>query len=405
MKKALVLLLLTLSILSCGCEKQQESYGDIKDVTIEDGESEETDAQNRLFQESKDDLGYAYREVDSRRAEMKFQVPRTWKVRFISQRLIQIQAPKDDPKLPGVTLYVQHGLNLLGEYNQNTPDEFEQFFSEERTQMTYQIEGAFYYQSYMPPPDRVVAHTEITREKTADLFSLHIYENAPMFRYRYGTSPAGAYTAFYAYVKWQDLPCCFSLVCEEGKEADAEKLLTHIVSTIKLSKAKVGATRTEEIEGVRFTVPKDFARVESDGLVVLKPSMKESSYFGGSAIALITLPKGFTEDLSGKGSFTEALCQKMLGKSSAYVLGVLAEPQTVSLGGRKATLYSLSCDMFGSGDLKDPMPPVLNGFLYLYCFSDEKTEKAVVLLTSSTPEDAIIALANLVEERTQILEK
>lgn len=399
-KTGFLILCIFLCAVFCSCsQEEEESYGTIQDVDIPTSEQEIYE-EDKIFSESKDDLGYEYKEVDAKRAEMKFQVPQTWEVKVVNQRLIQLQAPQTDPKLPGVTINIQHGLNPLGEYDKNTPDEFEQLFETERKQMTYNIEGDLYYQSYMGTPSRVVAHSEITKD--VGLLSMHIYENAPLFHHHNGSSPPYPCTAFYSYIKWQQLPTCFSLVCDNKNAADAEALLTYITSTIKLSKAKIGSTKVEEVNKVHITVPNDFERIEEKGSVVLRPSMKAISYFSGSAVTVVNLEAGFENNLTGKGSIGESICKQLLGGQYQYVLGYWGGPEQISLGGSPATLYYYTCDIFGSCELKDPMPPVLNSYFYLYCFDNGGKTKALALLTSATPENAIVALGNLIEERTKI---
>lgn len=398
----LIAFLLVAATVLSGCSKEdvdaKKDYGKIQDVEISDAQDAGYE-EDTIFKEAGDDLGYEYVQVDSKRAEMRFQVPKTWTVKMVNQRFLSVQAPEDDPLLPGVTLNIQHGFGFLGEYNRNMPDEFEEFFAGERQEVTYRIEGGDFYQSYMGTPTRAVAHDEIT---DAGNLTMHIYENAPMYQYRLGKIPSFACTALYAYVKWQNLPHCFSIVCNSEKEEAAEKLLTYITSTIKLSKAKVTETKEETIDGVTFLVPKEFERVKTDLGIALRPSMMQSSYFGGSVVTVIDLEEGFEDQISGQNGLGEKLCRKLLSDAYRYVIGYWGEPEDVSIGGTPAKLYYYTCDIFGTGKIIDPLPPVSNGYFYLYCYDKGGKQKAVVLLTSATPENAIISLGNLIEERTKI---
>lgn len=408
MKKWLILLLCLTSSLTMlsGCSQvNDKEYGTIQDVDISNAEDSGYE-EDKIFTEAKDNLGYEYVEINSKRAQMKFMVPKTWTIKTLNQRFIIVQAPQDDPKLPGVTLNIQHGLNALAEFGNNTPSEFEELFSAERKNVTYKIDGADYYQSYMGTPSRVVAHNEITSEENN--ICMCIYEDAPMFRYRLGNVPPYKCTAFYSYVKWKDLPHCFSLVCDSKYADTAEKLLTYITSTIKLSKAKIGSTKQETISDITFTVPKEFEKIKADGKEYLLSSTVESNYFGGSAICVVDLDEekidsDFMNRFISKDGQGSKLCKEMLGMSYQYVIGYCGEPEKISIGGRPADLLFCTCDIFGTGAINDPMQPTNNGYLLLYCFdSDNGGKRAVMLITGTTPEEAVVALVNMIEERTKI---
>ena len=108
------------------------------------------------------------------------------------------------------------------------------------------------------------------------------------------------------------------------------------------------------------------------------------------------------------GEFRQALkqqrteYQKIHDSADTLLHKLGGEPEDVSIGGTPAKLYYYTCDIFGTGKIIDPLPPVSNGYFYLYCYDKGGKQKAVVLLTSATPENAIISLGNLIEERTKI---
>lgn len=408
MKKTMVLLLcfvITSWLAGCNKADTQKDYGEIQNIEVS-GTAETIYEEDKIFTEAKDNLGYEYVEVDSKRAEMKFMIPKTWNIKKVNHRFIKIESPEDDPLLPGITLNIQHGFSPLAEYDKNTPSDFEELFSAERKIITYKIDGREYSQSYMSTPSRVVTHSEITTEPRN--ICMYIYENAPIFLYHRGDVAPYECTAFYSYVKWQNLPHCFSMVCNSKYADAAEKLLTYITSTIKLSKAKIGKTKQEDISGVTFIVPEEFERVKRNGNEHLIASTADTNYFGGCAISVVDLgnekvDKEYADKFMAKDGPGENLCKEIFGSAYQYVLGYWSEPEKVHLGGNSADLLRFTCDIFGTCSINDPMQPVTNSYLYLYCFDNPKGgKKAVFLLTGSTPENALIALANMIEERTKI---
>ena len=101
MKRRMLSLVLCFSVIGClaGCADKGEDYGEITNVKIQESPDEKYE-EDKIFVEAKDDLGYAYKEIDSKRAQMKFKIPKDWTVRQANQRYIQVVSPNDDPLLP-----------------------------------------------------------------------------------------------------------------------------------------------------------------------------------------------------------------------------------------------------------------------------------------------------------------
>ena len=408
MKRRMLSLVLCFSVIGClaGCQDKGEDYGEITNVKIQESPDEKYE-EDLIFVEAKDDLGYAYKEIDSKRAQMKFKIPKDWTVRQANQRYIQVVSPNEDPLLPGATLNIQHDFSPLPEYGNNTPSEFESLFTTERGEMKYTLDGEDgFVHSYMGSPTKVVEHTEISSQENNNC--LCVYEDAGIFKYMLGNIAPYKCTALYDYVKWKDLPHCFSIVCNAKYQENAEKLLTYILSSIKLSKAKVGATKEETINGVTLTVPKEFERIEKGKATVLRASLEKTSYFSGCALAVVELGEvsinnEYMQELTKKDGKAAKICKDLLGAAYTYMLYPMGDVQTVSVGGKSMQSLPFTCDIFASGSFKDPMPPVTNGYLNLYCFDNKDGgTKAIAVLTGFTPEDAVFALDSLIKNRTII---
>lgn len=406
MRKYIILLALCLaSSLFAGCGAENE-YGDISDVDISE-EATQTYEEDSIFIEADDDLGYNYVECDSKKAQMRFQIPANWEIAKQTQRYIQIVSPEDDPIIPGCTLNIQHRFGELSEYENNTPSEFEELFTTERSVMEYTLDGTKgYVHSHLGSPTKVVEHTEISSEENTTC--LCVYENAWVFKNYLGDKAPYTCTAMYEYVKWENQANCFSLICNSEHQENAEKLLTYITSTIKLSPVTVGTTKQEKIGDITFTVPKEFEKTGNGENAILRAPLDGSSYFGGSAIAVVDLGEvpQYNEEymlsLVGKDSKTVEIVENMLGVGYDYVLYPASEPLTTSVGGKPTCCLSFTCDIFSVGGFKLPLQPTTNAYLDLYCYDDGGKVKAIALLTSTYPYDAAASLINLVESRTKI---
>ena len=92
----LIAFLLVAATVLSGCSKEdvdaKKDYGKIQDVEISDAQDAGYE-EDKIFKEAADDLGYEYVQVDSKRAEMRFQVPKTWTVKMVNQRFRTMPSP------------------------------------------------------------------------------------------------------------------------------------------------------------------------------------------------------------------------------------------------------------------------------------------------------------------------
>ena len=407
MFKKLLICILLCSLLLTGCGKEEtKEYGEIKDVVISE-EKEDAYPEKNIFIPSDNTLGYEYKEVSSRRAMMKIQVPKNWDITFSNQRHIEMKAPADDPIFPAVTMHLMHSFRPLSTYGDQGVETFEEFFSKEREKLYYSDQNqSDYYHVGIGYPSYLITDDSITTDISA--ITMHVYEKADLFGRVMGHSPDEEYCAVYAYIKWEDTAHSLSIACPMEKVEEAKALLNYITSSITYLPPQPGTMKVETYEGISLTIPEEFKRNEGNNYVVFSPGFSSDSCHAGSAIGIYdldytSLDKAAIWDFCQPGGPGEKICRTMYSSNQQYMLGVCAPAETITLDGVQVEVISPTVDVFSGPDVYNPLELISNNYLCIYAMpKSDGGMRAIVYMGTSSPLESGQVLINSILTKTKI---
>lgn len=281
-----------LSLAACKDDAKEPEQGKINEVEIKDDIPNVQESGYQPFTELDDDLDYEYIEVKSDYLQLRFNVPSTWTVSNVNAGALKLQAPDNDPYMPGYTCYLLSRFQFMG-LEQLLPFQFESFFEGIMPGFYYNIAGKEYREMYNDVAADVYSNTDFTEE--TEKFSFIEYKNVYVEDKNGMSSRDTAIDALHYNIDWtqdnqSEMEMCEalslkSLVLQEHSEG-AKKVLTHIVSSFKGHTPSKYETKEITMNGVTIALPQDF---EQFGDNLYKADPKKDSEFAGIQVGVFEL--------------------------------------------------------------------------------------------------------------------
>lgn len=400
-----ILIVFLLAMTSCSSSEDLD-YGNINDVTIDEQENP-IHAEKNVFVKSENNLGYEYIKVNSDRAMMSFEIPKSWHIKSSNQRHYEILAPEDDPILPGVTLHILHSFRQVSPNADQGVDSFEEFFSSERNLVYYTEKGAgAFYHTGLGNPSSMVTDSSISTDNS--IYTMHIYDDAQVYDHIWGRTPQSKQAVLYSYVKWENTPHVFSIMCEQEKKEEARTLLNYITSTITYMGNTAVSMKEETHDGITLTLPVSFEKKEGNGYAVYAPTFESGNRFSGMAVGIFDLEIS-SFDNAGIFSFCEPggegekISKIMYANNLQYMLGFAPAYEDTTIDGVKVNVISPTVDIFTSPSLSNPLEPVTNNYLTVYAMEQGNGKmKGIVYMGTSSPLEAGQVIVNSILTKTKI---
>ena len=255
-KKISLLLVMALLMTAFAACTEEAPEGEISDVEIE----EPIEEVETYFTKASSPYDYEYTVFPWKKANMRFEVPKTWSLRFINSRYIRIDTPEGDGFMPGAT------INILCNYYQDVSENeisdqtlgnhayrFSEIFKSELPGLNYTVDGKQTHLRKFVTEDAIHNGLEFTGERHEEDAATLVTDNAVMMdksaHYYSGNSLVSTY------VKWNDMPFCFSTVVKKEYADNARTMTEYIASSITTDAKKSVAYGTVEYEDFSTVVP------------------------------------------------------------------------------------------------------------------------------------------------------